>query len=204
MVFASDKSGSNDGDEGSYHFDYAALIVSSSAEILGNLVMVATVDSWGRIPTQVVAYGTGGVALFILCWLAAAGDESGTSVNSYRQTMVVLAFCTRMLMMISSCTTWVSTAEVLPTPIRATGQSAANAMARLGGFVCPFLVSQSFSLRTVGTILFVVATATAGLARNLPETKGRAMGLGLEESDGDNGSNSAKNDTAETTTSFLQ
>ena len=170
MVFAKNSQSSAQTSHG-YHFDYSALLISSSAEIVGNAIIVLTVDSLGRIKTQSVSYFTGGVTILLLCLLATSSHH-----DQYRLAMVILAFVTRMLMMMASCTTWVSTAEILPTHIRATGQSAANALSRLGGFVCPFIVGPSFTLREIGTIMFAIACGTAFCAMNLPETMGREMG----------------------------
>eukprot|EP00977_Amphora_coffeiformis_P012495 scaffold3079_cov174-Amphora_coffeaeformis.AAC.6 len=200
VVFANNSSDRVASTSNSYHFDYGALFVSSLAEIVGNIIMVLTVESLGRIKTQVVAYLGGGTTILLLCLLATSSNH-----NNYKESMVILAFLTRMLMMISTCTTWVSTAELLPTHIRATGQSAANAMARLGGFVCPFIVGQSFRLQDIGIIMFAIAGGTAFCAYNLPETMGRPMGLGDDTTKKTEAAPSKLHhqETAETTASSL-
>ena len=81
-----------------------------------------------------------------------------------------------MLLMAASCTTWVSTAEIFTTDIRSTGHSAANAVARIGGFLVPYVVSASAPLPFIGTFMLLVACGTAFCAWNLPETKGRDLG----------------------------
>jgi hypothetical protein len=76
----------------------------------------------------------------------------------------------------SSCTTWVSTSEILSTEIRATGHGSANAMARLGGFFCPYIINESTPLNAIGIFIFAVSVLTAKIAWQLPETAGLKMG----------------------------
>ena len=84
----------------------------------------------------------------------------------------------------ASCTTWVSTSEVLPTEIRTTGHGFANAMGRIGGFLSPFIISEGNSLRTIGLVMMFVSLVTTWLASQLPETMGKALG-GSKESKSD-------------------
>lgn len=157
--------------QATYHFDYVALFVSNSAEIVGTAVVVMTVDMAGRIPIQFVSYSLGGVLVLTLCILASSENH-----DHYYYIMVCLSFGVRMLMMAASCTTWVSTAEILTTDIRSTGHSAANAMARIGGFIVPYVVSPTTKLTTIGYSMLTVALCTAYCAWNLPETKGLDLG----------------------------
>ena len=99
-------------------FDYSAIFVSSSAELIGITIVVALVDIAGRIPLQLVSFAVAGVCLFILCYLA-ANDAS-------RKLLIAFGFLNRIFEMAASCVTWVSTAELLPTEIRTTGESASN------------------------------------------------------------------------------
>jgi len=71
---------------------------------------------------------------------------------------------------------WILTAEVLSTEIRATGHSAANAVARIGGIFSPFLVEGRSSIAVGGFILLAVNIATAICSSQLPETKGIEIG----------------------------
>jgi MFS family permease len=168
MVFASSR---NTIHTGNYHFDYGALFISNSAEIVGTAVMILTADSLGRIHTQCGTYFLGGAMVLVLCLLDACNQH-----DQYWVAMVLLAFGTRMLLMISTCTTWVSTAEIFPTDIRATGHSAANAVARIGGFICPYVIAPSTSIVTVGLSMFGMACFTTICCWNLPETQGRGLG----------------------------
>jgi hypothetical protein len=76
----------------------------------------------------------------------------------------------------SSCTTWVSTSEILSTEIRATGHGSANAMARLGGFFCPYIINETTPLNAIGIFIFAISVLTAKIAWQLPETAGISMG----------------------------
>jgi MFS family permease len=161
------------------HFNYQAIFISASAEILALIVVIHTVDSLGRIPTQVMSYLFGGVCVFTLAMLAA--------VTSNSAALTTLAFLARALEMMGSCVTWVTTAEILTTEIRTTGHSAANAMGRTGAFLSPYLVG-TMSLQAVGSIMLLIHLFTAFCAWNLPETKGREIGhTSLDDDNGEEG-----------------
>lgn len=148
-------------------FDYGAILISSSAEIMGTAIVIFLVDRIGRIPTQVSAYCTGGIAVFLLCYF----------VNELSRSMLItLAFIGRVAEMSGSCVTWISTAEIYPTEIRSTGHSATNAVARLGGFMMPYILSGVASLQSVGFIMLFIHICTALSASYLPETKGLELG----------------------------
>lgn len=148
-------------------FDYGAILISSCAEIVGTAIVIFLVDRIGRVPTQVSAYTIGGVVVFLLCYFA---DTSSRSI------LITLAFIARVAEMSGSCVTWISTAEIYPTEIRSTGHSATNAVARLGGFVMPYILSGVASLQNVGFIMLFIHICTALSASRLPETKGFELG----------------------------
>lgn len=160
------ESHSNKTDEES--FDYGAIFISNAAEIVGVTLVIATVDRFGRIPSQVVSYCLTGVLLALLCALAEFG--------AHRYILVTLGFGVRMFAMAATCVTWVSTAEVLTTDIRSTGHSVANALAKIGAFFCPYLVEGDTKLWKIGLSMFFVHTFTAFCISKLPETKGQDLG----------------------------
>jgi hypothetical protein len=90
-----------------YNFDYAAILVACSAEFFGTTLAVFTVDSFGRIRSQLVSYLCGGLSVFTLRFLAYTITK--------RAVLMVFAFLARLFMMSATCTTWVSTAEILTT-----------------------------------------------------------------------------------------
>jgi len=178
----------------SYDFDYVAIFISASSEIVGLIVALSTIDTFGRIPSQTTSYRMGGVATFLMGIVYYSyydysrsnntnddNNEDGTDGdtnedNYYRYVLIGLAFLARMAMMGASCTTWVSTSEILPTEIRSTGHGTANAMARLGGFISPYLITEGHSLVLIGGIVLFISLLTAECAGRLPETAGHALG----------------------------
>ncbi|CAJ1969206.1 unnamed protein product [Cylindrotheca closterium] len=157
----SDPDGSND-------FDYGAIFVSSSAELIGTTIAIILVDVVGRIPLQVMSYSLGGVSVYALCRFAEKGMP--------RNTLLAFSFAARIFEMSGTCVTWISTAEILTTEVRTTGHSAANAVARIGSIIAPFLVQGDSSLATKGLVMLGVHSLAVLCVSQLPETKGSHMG----------------------------
>ena len=61
----------------------------------------------------------------------------------------------------------------------------ANALGRVGGITCPFIVSRENSLRTIGFVMFSVSIVTSICVKNLPETVGKPLG-NFDDSDSRN------------------
>lgn len=160
--------GDNNPNDGSYDFDYPAIFLAACAEVVGQTFVLLTVETWGRVPTAALSYLLGGFSVLGLAFFAASDSKRGI--------LMFMAFLARMFMMGASNTTWVATAEILPTKIRNTGHASANAMARLGGAFTPFIVSTSVPMRLIGIIMASVAFITCILSWNLPETQGKALG----------------------------
>ena len=151
-----------------YSFDYGAIFVSSSAELVGTTFAIFSVDVAGRIPLQVIAYAMAGVSVCALCLAA--------SNNFHRGVLISLGFAARIFEMVGSCTSWVSTAEILTTEVRTTGHSAANAVARIGSLFSPFLIEGHSSLVKKGMVMLAIHAGTVICVSQLPETKGAHMG----------------------------
>lgn len=156
--------GEKEADDG---FDYGAIFISSSAELIGTAIVIAVVDKIGRIPTQVASYSVGGVFVFLLCYFANTLS---------RPPLIAFAFVARVAEMSGSCVTWISTAELLSTEIRTSGHSATNAVARLGGFTMPYVLSGDIPLEHIGVIMLFIHFSTAMASYHLPETKGLDLG----------------------------
>jgi MFS family permease len=103
----------SDGGQETYNFDYLAIFVSSSAELVGTTVAIFSVDTVGRIPLQVVSYSLAGISVCALCVLA--------SWDAHRTVLISFGFAARIFEMTGSCVSWVSTAEILTTEVRTTG-----------------------------------------------------------------------------------
>ncbi|VEU39411.1 unnamed protein product [Pseudo-nitzschia multistriata] len=159
----------------SYSFDFAAIFITASSEIFGLVAVLSTVDRFGRIPSQTMSYRIGGIATFVMGLYGAIAFAAND--NQYHRSLLIsLAFVARMAMMGGSCTTWVSTSEILTTDIRTTGHGTANAMGRLGGFTCPYFITEGNSLALIGVFVLFISVVTAECAKRLPETAGKAMG----------------------------
>jgi MFS family permease len=176
LTFADNDSMNEGMKDGSYDFDYGAIFLAASAELVGQTFVLMTVETWGRVHTQALSYLLGGFSVLGLAFFA-AGDAK-------RGTLMFMAFLSRMFMMGSSSTTWVSTAELLPTQIRNTGHASANAMARIGGAFSPFLVSEATPPRLIGIMMASVAFVTCAVSWYLPETQGKALGTAHSSSFG--------------------
>jgi len=150
-------------------FDYIAIFFSASAELVGLTLVIFIVDTKGRIPSQTLCYALGGCSVFLLCLFA--------SVEAPRALLLSCSFSSRLFMMGATCLTWVSTSEILSTEIRTTGHSAANAVARIGGAVSPYIVSEGTPLLAIGIIMLCVSVWTASCVSKLPETMGVGMGV---------------------------
>lgn len=153
---------------GNYSFDYGAIFTSASSELAGTTLVIFLIDRLGRIPTQTISYIGGGISIVLFCF--------ATDNGSSRAVMMTTSFLARMFFMGGSCSTWVSTAEIMTTEIRSTGHAASNAVARLAGSFSPFLVKSSTGFRTIGLAMMAVSFATALFVHHLPETNGQRMG----------------------------
>jgi len=173
-----DESSSSSSSSSSEDFDYSAIFISSMAEIVGTTLVIAVVDRLGRVPSQIGSYTCAGVLLCLLCVLA---GEDQTASSQRRMLLIGLGFGARAFEMAGTCVTWVATAELLTTEVRGTGHSTANAIARIGSFLSPFLVEGNAPLFKVGVVMLVVHAATVLCVFQLPETKGRALGFVSED-----------------------
>jgi MFS family permease len=133
----------SDTSSGDYAFDYSAILISSSAEVVGLTLAILSVDRFGRVSTQVWSYLLGGLCILILGLLdfyaggnvkdeqlvisevdgavAASTEEEGQEQVGERRRLIFFAFLARMFLMAATSITWLHTSELLPTEIRATG-----------------------------------------------------------------------------------
>lgn len=153
---------------GTYTFDYGAIFVSSTAELVGVCICLLLVDRTGRRATQSVLYMLGGAFVFGLCWLKAN--------NADRGALMALAFFARMCTMGGAQLTWIITAEIMPTKIRTTGHAMASAVARVGGASMPWLASTNNSFKTMAIAMLCIGIYAGSMVCLLPETAGRSLG----------------------------
>lgn len=140
-------------------FEYFGIAENCIAELVGVTLCILLINRIGRVSTQFNGYGVGAIA-------------ACTMGIFYRNTgiLVICAFLARAACMGSMSSTWVGTAEILPTRVRASGHSMCVGVSRIGAFIAPFIVFSSFSEEFVA--LFVASTCAACMAAvyKLPET----------------------------------
>lgn len=168
-------------DEDEHEQKYQA-VLSAVSEVVGICLLLLTVDQWGRIPTQVVAYGLAALSCLTLAvWYSLPFLENGN-------VLIAMTFISRMLVFGGGCATWVSTAEVLSTEIRTTGHAVSAGMAgRLGAFAATLTLPRVDDIPILALIVFGVSLWVAFAAGDIPETKLKEMGrsynlLGQSES----------------------
>jgi len=144
-------------------FNYISIFSNASTEVIGIALVALIIDYFGRTPTQGSLYLLSGITVAIL----------GASMPSTAVTVV--AGMSRLFIFAASSATWVITPELLPTKIRGTGHSVANAMARVGAALSPFLVQSSIPISTVGGVMCLVNLIAAASSFALPETAGRGL-----------------------------
>lgn len=176
LVFVKDQS--SDGKTNGQIFDYGPIFVSALAETAGTTVVIVLIDRIGRIPSQAASYVLGGTSVFVLCGMAAQSRDRPPRIS-----MMVAAFITRLAFMSGTCATWVSTAELFSTEIRTSGHSSSNAIGSITGWISPYVVSSTTPFTTIGSVILFLSVLTSFLVVNLPETKGRTMGLSRGEND---------------------
>eukprot|EP00607_Mallomonas_marina_P005404 CAMPEP_0182439890 /NCGR_PEP_ID=MMETSP1167-20130531/86714_1 /TAXON_ID=2988 /ORGANISM="Mallomonas Sp, Strain CCMP3275" /LENGTH=141 /DNA_ID=CAMNT_0024633691 /DNA_START=1187 /DNA_END=1612 /DNA_ORIENTATION=- len=138
--------------------------------------MAMSIDSVGRVPCQFVMYCAAGIAVMLM-GLITTSDSLPLALHlSQERLMVGVAGIARLCIMGASSATWVTTPELFPTRMRATGHSMTNAMARVGGVIAPFLVqNDGISLMRVAVILGSVNILAGCMVLMLPETKDRPL-----------------------------
>ncbi len=84
----------------------------------------------------------------------------------------------------ADCVYRVSTPELFPTNLRATGHSISSSVARLGAFSSPFVIDNyKISEFAVGLVIGIVNVAAAVAAFMLPETMGKDLDAVTKDKD---------------------
>jgi len=148
--------------------DYTNVLVSTAAELPGLFLSLLVVDRLGRKLSQAFLFA--GTGIFILLLVPLNGETLAD---------VVVLFFARMLITGAFTVTFLYTPEVYPTNIRGTAFGYANAFARFGGMVSPF-VAQDLILNGHARAAELIFAAMCGLATissiRLPiETAGRQL-----------------------------
>ena len=148
-----------DDDDFKCTFKYGLIFATFSAELLGALALVPTIDLFGRVPCQVATYAGTCAALLPLGLGATDGPFDFVCL------FVALAAAT------ASCSaTWVHVAELYPTHVRSTAHTAAYVVSRLGAFLSSYVVDSGLSIVAATWVLIATAALAAGASATLRET----------------------------------
>ena len=170
MVRVFESSGDDD-EEATCDFDYSNILINSSTEVLAVLLLIFMIEPIGRIKTMLLFFFVAGVSVIFI-----AVPMSSLSFS-------FVAAIVRIAAMGANLSTWVATAEIFPTRLRATGHALATAFERLGSLLSPFLIdSKRASIGLVSGVLCGVHMVGMFCTLALPETQGKDLDAPLEES----------------------
>jgi putative MFS transporter len=169
-----DRSGDDD-EEQTCDFDYGNILINSSTEVLAVVMLIFMIEPVGRIKTMFFFFFTAGVSVLFI------------AMPMSPITFTFVAAIVRIAAMGANLSTWVATAEIFPTRLRATGHALATAMERLGSLLSPFLVdSKSMGLGLVSGVLCAIHMTGMVCTLALPETQGKDLDAPLSsQSQGD-------------------
>jgi MFS family permease len=143
-------------------FEYTSIFINSFSECAGLAIAMITIDSCGRISSQLIGYGLAGVSLLLLAF-GFLGHSS----------LISISFIARMLIFGTSTISWESTPELLSTEFRTTGHALCASVHRLGSFLVPFIINQKeMSNFRISMVLTSINICSMIAVSQLPETKG--------------------------------
>lgn len=159
-----------DDEEASCSFDYANILANSSTEVLAVVLLVFMIEPVGRIKTMLFFFFVAGISVLFIAM----------RMSPFAFTFV--AAVVRIAAMGANLSTWVATAEIFPTQLRATGHAIATAMERLGSLLSPFLVdSKRAGLGVVSGVLCGIHLTGMVCTLALPETQGKDLDTPQDE-----------------------
>lgn len=165
-----DKSDSDEEQATTCDFDYGNILLNSSVEVVAVLLLVYMIEPLGRIKTMLCFFFVAGVSVLFL------------AMPMSPAFFTLVAAVVRIGAMGANLSTWVATAEIFPTRLRATGHALATAMERLGSLFSPFLIhSQMYSLGVISGMLCFVHLVGMACTLALPETQGKDLDVPLED-----------------------
>ena len=161
-----EKNTDDNNDNPTCDFNYAPIFYSATSELLGLYMLTLTIDSIGRVPTQIGCFIS--VAIFVIFM--------GSDLNDI--STIIFALLARLFAISTNTVVWITTPEFYPTEIRASGHAVSSGMARFGALLSPF-AAESVSLSTLGVGLVIALVNVIGACAScyLPETKGMYWGL---------------------------
>jgi MFS family permease len=148
-------------------FNYPALFISSTAEVIGCTIGFLLIDRVGRKSLAGWAYAACGVCTAIL--MASRHMSQGVGIF-----VLMLA---RGAIFIGTSTTWVVTPELYPTYVRAAGHSWCSALSRAAAFATPYWGNAKSVPLSMRLLLYSLVNTVAACASFLlpKETAGQAL-----------------------------
>ena len=141
-------------------FNFPALFVACSAELVGCVIATILIDRVGRQRLSVVCY--------VICSVFTALLTMETAIW-LRLLFVVSA---RAALFIASCLTWVITPELYPTAQRAAAHSWANAISRVGAFCTAYWGDAAGISLPIKLSLYAFMNLVAAVATNILPVEG--------------------------------
>jgi len=151
----------DDDDSFTCRFNYTKIFATFTSELVGALLLFATIDVFGRVTCGVVSYTL--TALFLI---PVALEASGTFVWLY----LALAFATA-----ASSTSWVHITELYSTDVRSTAHTLVFIVGRFGGFASGYVVENGNSIAFATTVLIIASAVSAAATLTLRETMGERL-----------------------------
>ena len=154
---------------------YLSFILVSLIEIPSHLLVPLIIDVWGRKPIFFLALFVPGI-----CCIVAAFLTPGTAI------FAILTLGAKAAVTGAFNVTYIYTAELFPTSIRATAVGACSTMARVGGALAPIIGKYLIELGTISEIVPLCLFGGFGLAGGLcalllPDTVGFPLPSTLQD-----------------------
>lgn len=188
--------------------DYSSIFIDSAAELPGLLLAAVIADRFGRRRSQALGFGVAGLACAILVFVPVSPSlllvvQRPASVHVCPITVVcvlavplahgrlraqaeaqlaetLLLFVARAFVLMAFTITYLYTPEIYAQHLRALGVAVANAFARVGGMIAPFIgqsLVQTGQLQVTETVFAVVCGVSMVCALLVQvETSGASLG----------------------------
>ena len=156
---------------------YLSFILVSLIEIPSHLLLPLVIDVWGRKPIFFLTQFVPGI-----CCIVAAFLTPGTGL------FAVLTLSAKAAVTAAFNTTYIYTAQLFPTSIRATAVGACSTMARLGGAMAPIVGKYLIEIGSLPEIVPLCLFGGFGVAGGLcalllPETLGFPLPASFQDVD---------------------
>ena len=154
---------------------YLSFVLVSLIEIPSHIILPLILDVWGRKPIFFFTQFVPGI-----CCIVAAFLTPGTAI------FAILTLGAKAMVTAAFNVTYIYTAQLFPTSIRATAVGACSTMARVGGALAPIIGKYLIELGTISEIVPLCLFGGFGLAGGLcalllPDTVGFPLPFNFED-----------------------